>query len=245
MRTTIERFDARDWPTDQLDLLFSEGFPEFITSDQLAKRYIGRVQDLFPHLNIVLLDETDCLVAAGWGVPLAWDGQIDGLPAGYSDSLKRAVEGHDADISPDTFVICGGIVRPDLKGKGLSTLLIHSLRDLAKTYDLARVICPVRPTLKSNYPLTSIDRYISWTRADGAVFDPWIRTHARAGAKILTTAPSSQTMTGSVEEWETWTGLNFPESGEYVIPGGLSLLQIDRETDSGTYIEPNVWVQHC
>lgn len=245
MRTTVERFDAREWPEEQLDQLFNEGFPAFITADQLAKRYIGKIQGLFPHLNIVLLDESDFLVAAGWGIPLSWDGRIDGLPTGYSDSLKRAVEGHEAHESPNAFVICGGIVRPDLKGQGLSTILIHTLRDLAATSGLTQVICPVRPTLKSKYPLTPIEKYLIWTRADGFPFDPWVRTHVRAGAKILTTAPSSQTMTGSVEQWETWTGLNFPETGEYVIPGGLSLLHIDRETDSGTYIEPNVWVQHC
>ena len=244
IRTTVERFDAREWPAEQLDKLFSEGFPVFITSDQLAKRYIGRVQEWFANLNIVLLDESGFLVAAGWGVPLVWNGQTDSLPRGYSESLKRAVEGHETNETPNTFVICGGIVRPDLKGQGLSTVLIQTLRSLALASDLAQVICPVRPTLKSRYPLTSIEKYMQWTRADGSPFDPWVRTHVRAGAKILTTEPSSQTMTGTVEQWEAWTGLRFPETGEYVIPDGMSLLNIDRESDSGIYIEPNVWVQH-
>jgi hypothetical protein len=51
-------------------------------------------------------------------------------------------------------------------------------------------------------------------------------------------------MTGTVEDWQTWTGMPFPSTGEYVIPDGLSTLRIDRETDFGTYTEPNVWVQH-
>jgi hypothetical protein len=54
--------------------------------------------------------------------------------------------------------------------------------------------------------------------------DPWIRTHQRLGAEILSAAPASQTMTGTVAEWERWTGMAFPESGDYAIPGGLSLL---------------------
>ena len=33
-------------------------------------------------------------------------------------------------------------------------------------------------------------------------------------------------------------------AGHYVIPGGLSKLYIDKENDVGTYIEPNIWVQH-
>jgi hypothetical protein len=35
-----------------------------------------------------------------------------------------------------------------------------------------------------------------------------------------------------------------PSSGPYVIPGGLSTLEIDREADTGTYHEPNIWMRH-
>jgi hypothetical protein len=51
-------------------------------------------------------------------------------------------------------------------------------------------------------------------------------------------------MTGTEAEWETWTRMRFPGSGTYVIPDGLSTLLIDLDDDRGTYIEPNVWMQH-
>jgi hypothetical protein len=51
-------------------------------------------------------------------------------------------------------------------------------------------------------------------------------------------------VTGTVAQWEEWTGLTLPSTGHYVIPDGLSPLYIDREADLGTYVEPNVWVQH-
>ncbi|MGA5877365.1 hypothetical protein ACPC3D_16345 [Streptomyces cellulosae] len=51
-------------------------------------------------------------------------------------------------------------------------------------------------------------------------------------------------MTGTVADWERWTGLVLPESGDYVIPEGLTLLHIDRESDEGVYREPNVWMRH-
>ena len=35
-----------------------------------------------------------------------------------------------------------------------------------------------------------------------------------------------------------------PESGEYVVPGALELVTIDRNVDRGTYVEPNVWMVH-
>ena len=64
------------------------------------------------------------------------------------------------------------------------------------------------------------------------------------GGQIIATAPRSQTMTGTVREWEGWTGMVFPSTGEYVIPRGLSTLHIDRDEDRGRYVEPNVWVRH-
>ncbi|WP_189186828.1 hypothetical protein [Streptomyces albiflavescens] len=51
-------------------------------------------------------------------------------------------------------------------------------------------------------------------------------------------------MTGTIAEWERWTGMVFPETGGYVIPEGLSLLRIDHSADQGTYVEPNIWMQH-
>ncbi|MEV4467804.1 hypothetical protein AB0J51_29785, partial [Micromonospora echinofusca] len=48
----------------------------------------------------------------------------------------------------------------------------------------------------------------------------------------------------TVAEWEQWTGLVFPDSGDYVIPDGLAPLRVDRELDQGTHTEPNLWFRH-
>jgi len=223
--------------------LFTGGWPEFIFHDQETERYLGRVRELFSDLELVLLDDEE-IVAAGWAVPLRWNGRINDLPTGYSDSLARAVAVHDAGESPDTLAILAAQVRPDREGKGLAGELLTALRHLADQAEWPRVICPVRPTLKARYPLTPIERYVQWTRPDGAPLDPWTRTHWRLGARVLAPAPRSQVITGTVAEWQTWTGMAFPDSGDYVIPNGLSTLHVDREADQGVYIEPNVWLQH-
>jgi RimJ/RimL family protein N-acetyltransferase len=239
-----ERTDARTWPREQLAELFSEGFPAFITADPVSKEYIGRVREWFADLDLMLTDEDGVPVAGGWGVPIRWDGRADTLPSGYSQSLVRAVEGREQGLAPDTLVICGAIVSPSLKGRGLAGRALGALRDAAGEAGLSRVVAPVRPTTKSRYPLTPIDSFVRWRRADGASMDPWIRTHERLGAEILAVAPASQTMSGTVAEWEGWTGLALPESGEYVIPDGLSVLRVDRGADVGVYEEPNVWMRH-
>jgi hypothetical protein len=238
---TVERLDAREWADADLEPMFEEGFPEFITADQEAKKYIGRVREWFADLNIVLIEDGSVPVATGWAVPISWNGELADLPTGYTDTTRRAVAGRENGEPPDTLVICGAVAR---RGRGLAGQLLAALRDLAPQAGCQRVLAPVRPTLKPAYPLTPIDEFIRWTRADGAPLDPWLRTHWRLGGQVIATAPRSQVMTGTVAEWEGWTGLALPASGDYVIPRGLSILHVDRDADLGTYTEPNVWVRH-
>jgi hypothetical protein len=81
-------------------------------------------------------------------------------------------------------------------------------------------------------------------REDGTALDPRIRNHERLGARILAPAPVSQTVTGTVAEWEGRTNLALPDSGDHVIPDGPSVLRVDRDADVGLYQEPNLWMRH-
>ena len=83
-----------------------------------------------------------------------------------------------------------------------------------------------------------------WQQDDGAPFDPWLRAHWRSGGEILKVAYPSMQVEGSVDQWEEWTGMKFPESGDYIVQGALVPVQIDRERSIGRYIEPNIWVHH-
>jgi hypothetical protein len=234
---------SRRWPKHQLEALFAEGFPPFITADRGVKPLLGRIREWFTDFDVMVVDD-GVPVATAWGVPLTWDGKVATLPGGYTEALAGAVEGHERGTVPNTLVICGAVVAPERAGRGLAGEVLTALSDLATERGLPRVIAPVRPTVKHRYPLTPIAEYATWTRPDGTSFDPWIRTHQRLGATILTPAPASQTMTGNVKEWEGWTGMSFPATGTYVIPDGLSTLAIDHPGDLGTYIEPNVWMRH-
>jgi GNAT superfamily N-acetyltransferase len=226
-----------------MNQLFGDGWPAFITADQTVKQYIGTVRRLFANLEIVLLDADDVPVAAGWAVPLRWDGEPAHLPGGYTDSRVRAVDGHDQGESPNTLVVMAAQVHPGRRGQGLAAEFLTAMRRLAGQRGWPRVIAPVRPTLKAR-PLAPIERFATWVRDDGLLLDPWLRTHQRLGAELIGTAPASQTMTGTVKQWENWTKMLFPDSGEYVIADGLSTLRIDRDGDEGVYVEPNVWMRH-
>lgn len=56
--------------------------------------------------------------------------------------------------------------------------------------------------------------------------------------------PGSNVVEGTIAEWQDWTGLAFPVSGEYVVPGALVPVSISVEGDLGRLAEPNVWMRH-
>jgi len=222
---------------------FRQRWPEFIFHDPVPPRYMDRVRRYFPEYDVLLL--VDGRVAAGgWGVPLVWDGTPEGLPEGYDAALVAAVEQHEAGRTPDTLSFMAAAVHPDHDQRGLATEVLAALTGRAVAAGIGHVVAPVRPTWKQRYPLVPMAEYATWTRADGLSVDPWVRTHQRMGARILRPAPNSMVIPGTVAEWESWTGMVFPVSGDYVVPDALGLLHVDREQDRATYREENLWMQH-
>ena len=118
------------------------------------------------------------------------------------------------------------------------------MSELARSAGFTSLIAPVRPSLKERYPLVPIERYVTWSGSDGQPFDPWIRTHVRLGGRIARPIPRSLLITGTVANWESWTDMAYPETGDYIFPHGLTTVRVNREADLGTYWEPNVWIVH-
>src|SRR5262249_42804266 len=147
-------------------------------------------------------------------------------------------------IAPNTLSAIGIQIEPAYRSRGLSSLALKAMRSMAEARGFRAMIAPVRPTLKHLYPLTPIDRYVTWTNADGALFDPWLRVHAKLGARLIRPCHRSMQIVGSVAEWEGWTNMAFPDSGRYIVPSALEPVEIDREADCGRYVEPNVWMIH-
>lgn len=222
---------------------FRERWPEFIFHDAVAEKYLLRVQELFRAYDILLLDDGK-VAAGGWGVPFAWDGTVDDLPTGFDDGLVRAVEGHEAGVAANTFSFMAAAVARAYDKQGLATAVLDELSARARADGLGRVIAPIRPTWKSRYPNVPMSEYATWLREDGLSIDPWIRTHQRMGATILGPAPESMLIEGTVAEWEKWTEMLFPASGDYVVPDALGLVHVDRDADRAVYREENLWVEH-
>ena len=218
-----------------------EAWPRFMLEDPVSNRCWGLLYERFGAFQHFLVEgDTGELVAEVNAVPVAVD--LDELPdRGWDDVLER---GTDARETPTAVSAIQVLIHPSRQGQGLSRLCLEHMRATAVAHGFEHLVAPVRPSWKAKYPLVPIDRYVRWSTEDGRLFDPWLRAHATVGAELVRPCPESMTIPGTVAEWEEWAGMPFPESGEYVVPGALEPVRIDREQDLGTYVEPNVWMHH-
>lgn len=221
-------------------------WPEFMLHDPIADENWHELFDRFIDYQFALLDtETDRMAAFANSLPFCWDEDIFELPEGGWDWVfVKAIEDHKNGITPNIQSAIQIAIHPDYQSQGLSARMVQVMRGIAKSKGFQYLVAPVRPNQKSKYPLTTIDDYIKWTNDDGLPFDAWLRVHARAGAKIIKPCHEAMTIRGNRAEWESWTGLKFPQSGEYYIPGALIPMKMNVEQDEGIYIEPNVWMVH-
>jgi hypothetical protein len=220
-------------------------WPEYNVHGDVLNEYWGRLDEEFADYQFALHDEeADALLAQGHTIPCRWDGTVEGLPAGIDGLVEDAFALREAGGMPNALSALAIEIPPAHQRRGLSEPMLAGMRDIAARHGLADLIAPLRPTWKERYPLTPIDRYAAWTREDGLPFDPWIRLHVRLGGELLASEPRSLRITGSVADWEHWTGLPLPETGSYVFPQGLAPLEVDRERGRAEYWEPNVWVRH-
>lgn len=221
-------------------------WPEFMLQDPVADAHWGALFERFADYQFGFLDtETGAAAAMGNSVPLCWERSLDNLPdEGWDWAFAQAVENHRAGFAPNIQCAIQIAIHPDYRGQGLSARMVEIMRSTGKAKGFGTLVAPVRPSQKAEYPLAEIDRYIQWKDDAGLPFDAWLRVHARAGAHILKACRKSMTIRGSISEWQAWTGLSFPESGPYVVPGALNPIEIDVATDQGVYVEPNVWMVH-
>ena len=245
MPPRVVRYSDRPELCDALGDLSDEVWPEYNQHGEQLNRYWTRLYEVFPEWQFVLYDPVDHeVLAEGHTVPVVWDGSDDALGPGIDDTIAGAFASRDNGVAPTAVSALAAEIRPRHQGKGLAAGMLTAMADLTRAAALVDLIAPVRPTHKDRYPTIPIERYARWTRPDGSPFDPWMRVHTQLGARIGPAIPHSLHITGTVGDWESWTGMRFPESGDYVFPKGLTTVRIDCERDLGEYWEPNVWIIH-
>lgn len=216
-------------------------WPAFMHHDPVAGERWGALYERYAAFQFFAVDDTTGeILAKANAIPAPLD--ANELPdGGWREALRAGVDGPERPTVVSALQIA---IDPVHRGKGLSTVMLEEMKRIGLEHGFTDLVAPVRPNLKSLYPLTPMERYVEWRTPDGLPFDPWLRVHARAGAVTVGVCARSMTVPGTVAQWEEWAHMRFPESGDYVVPGALVPVGIDVESDTGIYTEPNVWMHH-
>lgn len=238
--TTIEHLDL----INKGDEIVIDVWSEFMLNDAVANEWFFQLYDDFPEFQYWLLDG-DEIVGIGNSIPLFWKDKLENLPEeGWDWALEKGFKDKKQKKKANMLCALSITINPKYQGKGISTQMIKAMVQIGKKHKLESLIIPVRPTLKKDYPLTDIKQYITWKREDGQLFEPWLRVHEKLGGEIIKVCSKAMKISGTISDWENWTGMKFSESGKYIIPGALEPVGFNLEKDEGLYIEPNVWVEH-
>lgn len=227
---------------EKISELRKQVWPDFI---RVSDDIIFKIYELYPDFQISLLDCNNELIGIANSIPLIWTKSLFELSNdGVSWVINTGVnEQYDMELA-DVLCAISITIAENHRNKGISKILLQHLKNISFNKNFSFLIVPVRPSLKSLYPLIPIDKYIKWKNKDGLTFDPWIRIHIALGAGILNVCHRSACIKASIEQWEQWTGMNFPGDGAYVIKGALAPVNIEYANNLGTYVEPNVWVYY-
>jgi GNAT superfamily N-acetyltransferase len=222
-------------------------WPRFMTQDPSGEFFYDYQATAFPEFALLAVDTaTGRPVAKALSVPLSYDGVIaDGLPeGGWGWATRQSAHDRLLGRTPTIVSALEILIRPDVRGGGLSGRMLAAMRDNAAKRGFTDLIAPVRPSGKHTQINTPIDEYAYARRDDGLPVDPWLRVHVRAGAGIVNVAHSSMVITGTLDDWRGWTGLPFDTSGPVEVPQALVPAHCDVAQNQVVYVEPNVWVHH-
>ncbi|MDJ1131022.1 hypothetical protein [Streptomyces iconiensis] len=218
-------------------------WPRFLFAAPSMRLY-SPLAALWPYAQLLLAaPESGRLL--GWldTAPAYWDGDDEALPGGWDALMERAVEGLRAGRAPDTLAMMSLSLLPSARGKGLGSACVELVRTLAALLSLRAALAPVRPTRKCARPREPMADYIRCKRPDGLPEDPWLRTHVRAGGRVVGVAAESTVMEAPLTDWRRWGAALSPD-GVWTIEGALAPLEPLPDGCSARYTEPNVWVVH-
>ena len=239
---------AREIPNfyERSIVLLKQAWPRIFAYDVDADKDWLALYQVYPEYQYALVESTtQQMIAHGNCVPVVWEHNIEPLPdEGAGWAITQALANQSQGHRPNILCALSIAVIPEHRGRQISSLMIQQMKKIAQDRKLSSLIVPARPTLKHLYPLTPMERYITWQNENGLPFDPWLRTHIKHGASLVGICPKGASIIDTISNWEARVNMRFPETGDYVIPGGLLPIKIDYTNNQGSYVEPNVWMYY-
>jgi len=219
-------------------------FPPVIHSSEIIKNYWSRVESYFPHLQLFVIGEDANLIGFANTIAINWADTFEKLPQdGWDWMVEKGIQDFEQGIKPNCLGGLQIIITKEHLGKGYSKLVLAEVKKMKEAAALEKFIIPIRPTWKWKHPEMSMTNYAQYEQGN-KIYDPWIRTHLKAGAEIVKICESSMRVSGDIPFWEKIINKKIEASGEYLIPGALSKVQLDIEKNFGEYKEANIWIKY-
>lgn len=220
-------------------------WPRFMLHDPHGDVFFGRLPDVFPQWQQLLLDDEGHIVGKVNAIPFPWDGTDDDLPdRGWDEVMERGFTAHRLGVPPTAVSLLEARLVPHALGRGQSREMLDAMCDRVVEAGLRDLFGPVRPTHKHLEPHTPMADYARRTREDGLPTDSWLRAHVRMGGRLVKVAPLSMVVPGTLAQWRDWTGMPFDEPGDVVVPFACSPVHVSLAEGHAVYVEANVWVHH-
>jgi GNAT superfamily N-acetyltransferase len=237
--------------SDRPDLLpemwgLTDEWPEFMLHDLVADFYFARLLETWRDWTLMALDG-ETVAERSHCVPFAFGDEVGRPnlpPSGWDAIIYWSFVDELKGRAPN---VVGGLevtISSKYQGRGLAAEMLKSMTGMCSRRGFNDLYIPVRPSQKHNEPHTPMNVYAMRMRDDGLPEDPWLRVHARLGAQYEGVCQTAMSISGTLDEWRTWTGLPFDATGPVIVPRALSPVHVDVEHDHAVYVEPKVWMHN-
>lgn len=228
----------------QYEIAVSKAFPSVISESAVIKTNWPLLEKYFPEYQFFLISNEGDLIGFMNTVPFHFNKSEAELPEdGWDWMLSNGIEVFQNKQLPNFLGGLQVIVRSKYQNLGYSKIILKHAKQFLKTSALTKLLIPIRPTKKHEFPKMSMFDYLD-LKQQNEVYDPWIRTNLKSGAQIIKICEKSMTIKGDVEFWENLFNKRIETSGNYLLQGALSPISINVDKNFGQYIEPNIWIKY-
>jgi len=243
MEYTVTTMKDRPDLADEINRLYKEAWPKFVSGEKVMNAYWGFMSENFPDHHLLLLDGDEILAVVNSAAFHLGDEPYEVSSDGLYWGLKKISHDICNNRKPDNLMALQVIVNPRYMGKGISYYCIKEMKKLASEMGYSNVFIPLRPSKKYLYPLMPLNEYINIKDEYGIPYDPWLRVNVKLGGEIMKPCRGIM-IKDTIEQWEKWTEMKFPFDGKYIVPFAMSPVDVELSKNQVTYIQENVWIRH-
>lgn len=217
------------------------------------EKNFATIARIFPEGQRKITNEKGQIIAFITTNRVNWDGNPTSLH-NWDSIAGGSIESSDylETFRPDgnTLSLMSISVNPVTQRKGLASILVKEVINIAKNLEVKHLICSFRPSNYGNFKLEignesiELEEYYKITGLDGLPIDPWFRIAIKQGMLPLRIEKKSMNVQTSLEKFEeyrrthnkdnwrqnkngTW---ECGEAGTWTIKDNLAI-----------YTEPNLW----